>query len=149
VSWFHGILKDLRFGEFARLERKLSVRILEGRAPNGEGDTVVQDLLCYFPGEHVTVECPVRMDDHTPFQRRVWTAVREIPYGETRTYGGISRTLGIPGAARAVGSALGKNPWPIVIPCHRVVGSKGALTGFAYGTGWKSALLELERGSLW
>ena len=149
VNWIDGILNSLRFGELDRRERKSPVKIVAGCTQNEEGDAVVRDLLRYFSGESISVETPVRMDDYTPFQRGVWKAVRDIPYGETRTYGGVGRGLGRPGAARSVGGALGQNPWPVVIPCHRVVGAKGALIGFAYGTGWKSALLELERGTLW
>lgn len=82
----------------------------------------------------------------TPFQRRVWEALAAIPYGETRSYGEVARSLGRPEASRAVGAANGANPLPIVIPCHRVVGSNGSLTGFGGGLETKAALLELERG---
>ena len=82
----------------------------------------------------------------TPFQQDVWAALRRIPYGETRTYGDIAAELGRPTAARAVGAANGRNPISIVIPCHRLVGSTGALTGYAGGLERKRALLVLEGG---
>jgi len=80
----------------------------------------------------------------TPFQRKVWNALLSIPFGETRSYAEIARQIGRPGAARAVGAANGKNPLSIVAPCHRVVGSTGALTGFAGGLDVKARLLALE-----
>lgn len=84
----------------------------------------------------------------TPFQRRVWQAVAAIPFGETRTYAEIARAVGRPGAARAVGAANGANPLPLVIPCHRVIGSGGSLTGYGGGIALKARLLAWERGEL-
>jgi len=81
----------------------------------------------------------------TPFQGRVWDALSKIPYGETRTYGQIARQLGKPRAVRAVGAANGRNPLSIVVPCHRVIGASGKLTGFAGGLGAKARLLALEQ----
>jgi methylated-DNA-[protein]-cysteine S-methyltransferase len=80
----------------------------------------------------------------TPFQQGVWRQLRAIPYGKTLSYGHVARLLGRPGAARAVGGACHANPLLILIPCHRVVGSTGALTGFGAGLAVKKALLELE-----
>ena len=80
----------------------------------------------------------------TAFQREVWAAVREVPWGRTVTYGELAARLGRPGAARAVGAALGANPWLVVVPCHRVVGAGGSLTGFAAGVEAKRWLLERE-----
>ncbi len=80
----------------------------------------------------------------TPFQRQVWEKTRLIPYGETRSYSWVAEQIGKPGAARAVGQALGRNPLPIIIPCHRVVASDGKLCGFAGGLGMKRRLLSLE-----
>ena len=82
----------------------------------------------------------------TPFQRRVWDALLEIPYGETTSYGEIARRIGQPQASRAVGLANGSNPLPIIIPCHRVIGSNGSLTGYGGGLPIKQQLLALERG---
>jgi methylated-DNA-[protein]-cysteine S-methyltransferase len=81
----------------------------------------------------------------TPFQQQVWALVRDIPRGETRSYGDLARALGRPGASRAVGAANGANPLPLLIPCHRVVGADGSLTGFAGGLPLKRALLAHER----
>lgn len=78
------------------------------------------------------------------FQRAVWAALTEIPYGETSTYGAIARQLGVPNGARAVGLANGQNPLPIIVPCHRVIGSDGSLTGYGGGLPIKRFLLELE-----
>lgn len=83
----------------------------------------------------------------TAFQRRVWAAVAAIPYGKTRSYGAIATEIGAPSAVRAVGAANGQNPWPIVVPCHRVIGSDGSLTGFGGGLPTKRALLEFESGA--
>jgi O-6-methylguanine DNA methyltransferase len=80
----------------------------------------------------------------TPFQLQVWQELRRIPYGETRTYGEIARAIGHPGAARAVGAANGANPIAIIVPCHRVIGSDGALTGYGGGLPTKAWLLSLE-----
>lgn len=82
----------------------------------------------------------------TPFQRQVWRALLDIPYGETRTYGEIAAAIGTPGAARAVGAACGRNPLVLLIPCHRVVGADGALTGYSAegGVERKAALLKME-----
>jgi methylated-DNA-[protein]-cysteine S-methyltransferase len=82
----------------------------------------------------------------TPFQLRVWQALLDIPYGETRSYGELARRIGQPSASRAVGLANGSNPLSIVIPCHRVIGSNGSLTGYGGGLRIKQQLLELERG---
>ena len=80
----------------------------------------------------------------TPFQRKVWNALRTIPFGETRSYGQIAKQIGNPGAMRAVGAANGRNPVSIVVPCHRVIGSNGQLTGFGGGLDAKAFLLTLE-----
>lgn len=149
VSWKGGRLREIRLG---RLERNAPIQrpsVMEGRAPNAQGEAIVSALTGYFSGERVAFPEPP-IEDATPFQQAVWRAAREILHGETRTYGQIAEALGRPKAARAVGAALGKNPFPVVIPCHRVVGASGALTGFAAGVEWKAALLELDRrGCRW
>lgn len=121
-------------------------------APDGEGApppgldpaALVDKLRRYFEGEAVTFDEPLDPTVGTPFLRRVWAAAQAIPRGETRTYGDLARRAGSPHAARAVGQAMARNPWPIVVPCHRVVGSTGSLTGFAGGLAMKRQMLELE-----
>lgn len=100
-------------------------------------------LDAYFAGEVTRFDLALAPHG-SDFQLRVWTALQEIPYGETESYGELARRIGSPGAARAVGLANGKNPIGIVIPCHRVVGSNGSLTGYGGGLDRKRALLDLE-----
>ena len=102
-------------------------------------------LLAYFAGERRGFDLPLDPAG-TDFQRAVWEALRAIPYGGTRTYGEIAAAVGRPKAVRAVGQANHVNPLPIFIPCHRVVGTGGALTGYAGGLDRKRALLALESG---
>jgi len=99
----------------------------------------------YFAGKRQAFDLPLAPSG-TEFQRRVWAALAEIPYGETRSYGQIATAIGRPGASRAVGMANGRNPVSIVVPCHRVVGASGSLTGYAGGPERKQFLLDLERG---
>ncbi len=99
----------------------------------------------YFAGKRQAFDLPLAPSG-TGFQRRVWAALAEIPYGETRSYGQIATAIGRPGASRAVGMANGRNPVSIVVPCHRVVGASGSLTGYAGGPERKQFLLDLERG---
>ena len=106
-----------------------------------------EQLLSYFAGERRTFDLPLRMQG-TPFQIQVWQALREIPYGETRSYGDIARAIGNPRACRAVGMANNKNPLLIFVPCHRVIGADGSLTGFGAGLSVKEYLLRLEAGKL-
>ncbi len=102
-------------------------------------------LQRYFEGKAVAFDEPLDMRWLTPFQRRVYTLTRAIPRGATRTYSDLAREVGSPGAARAVGQCMARNPWPILVPCHRVVGSDGGLTGFGGGLEMKRWLLEMER----
>src|SRR3954466_1205616 len=104
----------------------------------------VEQLEAYFAGDRTDFELELDMVG-TQFQRRVWNALLTIPYGETRSYGEIARQIGSPGAFRAVGLANGHNPIGIIVPCHRVVGSNGSLTGYGGGLDRKRALLELEK----
>lgn len=99
----------------------------------------------YFRGERVSFdEIPIDGSKATDFQQRVWRLTRAIPYGVTRTYDALARAVGRPYAARAVGQCMARNPLPIIIPCHRVVGSAGDLRGFGGGLAMKRALLEME-----
>ncbi len=103
----------------------------------------VQQLSEYFAGERTTFSLPLSPTG-TAFQQRVWTQLCEVPYGETASYLDIAKALAKPTATRAVGAANGKNPIAIVIPCHRIIGANGKLTGYAGGLERKSYLLELE-----
>ncbi len=98
----------------------------------------------YLAGERSVFTLPIRLSG-TPFQRRVWNALQEIPYGTVTCYGEIARRIGTPRAVRAVGAACGHNPIPLLVPCHRVVGKRGQLTGFRGGLELKRWLLELEK----
>lgn len=104
---------------------------------------VAQQLRRYFSGRSAKFDVPLDLHG-TPFQKAVWQSLLGIASGTTRSYGDIARELGAPNAARAVGGAVGKNPVSVLVPCHRVVGSSGALTGYAGGVPRKIALLKLE-----
>lgn len=108
-------------------------------------EQAVRQLKEYFLGERRRFELPLNPAG-TAFQKQAWAALRQIPYGETRTYGEIARTIGNPAACRAVGMANNRNPIVIVIPCHRVLGAKGDLVGFGGGLSVKQYLLDLEMG---
>ena len=108
---------------------------------------VTGQLSEYFQRSRQKFNLPLRPQG-TPFQQAIWKCMMDIPYGETRTYGEIAEAVGNRNKARAVGGAANKNPLPIVIPCHRVVGSSGSLTGFAGGLAVKRFLLELEKRAL-
>lgn len=103
----------------------------------------VEQLSAYFAGELTEFDVDLALGG-TEFQRRVWSALLTIPYGQTRSYGEIAAEIGSPGAARAVGLANGRNPISIIVPCHRVIGSSGGLTGYGGGIERKTRLLELE-----
>ncbi|MBO2461353.1 methylated-DNA--[protein]-cysteine S-methyltransferase [Actinomadura violacea] len=103
-----------------------------------------EQLTAYFAGELTEFDLPLNLRG-TPFQGRVWAALQEIPYGETTTYGELAVELGKPSASRAVGLANGKNPVGVIVPCHRVVGSTGSLTGYGGGLDRKRYLLDFER----
>lgn len=98
----------------------------------------------YFAGVRREFDLPLALEG-TEFQRRVWAELRRIPFGETISYGELAARIGKPTASRAVGAANGRNPAPVVVPCHRVIGSDGRLTGFGGGLPTKQALLDLER----
>lgn len=106
-------------------------------------DGVIDQLDEYFAGERTEFDVPLRLTG-TPFQRSVWDQLLTIPYGETRSYGQLADALGRSGASRAVGLANGKNPVSIIVPCHRVIGSTGSLTGYGGGLDRKQRLLVFE-----
>jgi methylated-DNA-[protein]-cysteine S-methyltransferase len=104
-------------------------------------------LAEYFAGQRRAFDLPLAMAG-SPFQRRVWRALQDIPYGETISYGELARRIGVPSASRAVGVANGRNPVSVIVPCHRVIGADGSLTGYGGGLARKRLLLELEAGVL-
>ena len=106
-----------------------------------------RQLAEYFQGQRQEFSLPLAPQG-TPFQQRVWSALQTIPYGQTRSYGEIARQVNSPKGARAVGMANHRNPIAVFIPCHRVVGQNGALTGYAGGLWRKEKLLELEKGRI-
>jgi O-6-methylguanine DNA methyltransferase len=110
---------------------------------NGGNGDALEELDCYFRGQLKEFKCDLDLKG-TSFQKRVWEALREIPYGQTRSYGEIAKTIGNPKAVRAVGSANGANPVPIIVPCHRVIQFDGSLGGFGGGLDLKKNLLERE-----
>jgi methylated-DNA-[protein]-cysteine S-methyltransferase len=116
----------------------------DGRGPAGAVLARVRGQLTeYFDGTRTSFDLPLDAAG-SPFERRVWDLLRTIPYGATTSYGALARRLGDPRATRAVGAANGKNPIPIIVPCHRVVGARGELTGFGGGLDRKRWLLEHE-----
>ena len=105
---------------------------------------VKTELDEYFAGQRHSFDLPLDMQCGTAFQQTVWRALLAIPYGSSTSYGALSTVIGRPSAVRALGGAVGRNPFSIVVPCHRVIGAKGSLTGYAGGLERKSALLQLE-----
>lgn len=116
--------------------------------PRDDGHPLLQaaaaQLDAYWSGQAMVFDLPLDLQGGTPFQQQVWRALCDIPPGQTCGYGELARRVGRPSAARAVGAAVGRNPISIVVPCHRVVGSDGRLTGYAGGLARKSHLLALE-----
>ncbi|MFV0495345.1 methylated-DNA--[protein]-cysteine S-methyltransferase [Mycobacterium sp.] len=117
----------------------------EWRLDNSAFSDVARQLDTYFSGRLTEFDIKLELRG-TDFQQRVWRALLTIPYGQTRTYGEIAEQIGSPGAARAVGSANGHNPVSIIVPCHRVIGAGGKLTGYGGGLRRKQTLLDLESG---
>lgn len=111
-------------------------------------DPLKRTLEGYLQGAERRLDVPLDLGMGTPFQRRVWEAARKIPYGVASSYVDVARLAGHPRASRAVGNALGANPVPIVVPCHRVIHADRSIGGFSSGLTWKRFLLELERGQL-
>lgn len=131
-------------------KEKLRREILKEFPGAEEGDFFVKkarkELREYFSGRRIRFEIPLDLDGATPFQRKVYREMSGIPYGELRSYRWLARRIGKPKALRAVGGANARNRWPVIIPCHRIVGSDGRLTGFSApgGLPLKAALLKLE-----
>ena len=138
--------RGLRLVHFATGRRPKSPEPdwIEDKAPFKE---VIRQLEAYFAGKLQKFDLPLVLDG-TEFQVLVWQNLRQIPYGETTSYGQLAKRIGKPEASRAVGLANGSNPIPIIIPCHRVIGSNGDLTGFGGGLPLKKKLLALESRQL-
>ena len=116
-------------------------------APEQELGDLPDRLRLYARGEKVSFQDSLDFAGATPFRRAVWQATQEIPRGQTRSYGWLAERVGRPGAARAVGHAMATNPWPIIVPCHRVVTSNSGLGGYGGGLDMKERLLRLEGAS--
>ena len=137
-----GSRAGLRLVSFAAGKRARTVDP-EWQLDNSAFPEVVDQLQCYFAGQRTNFDLPLQLEG-TDFQKKVWTALREIPYGRTISYKKLAEIVGSPKGMRAVGAANGANPIPIIIPCHRVIGQDGSLTGFGGGLALKKLLLELE-----
>lgn len=135
--------KGLRRIAFETAKNPIRIKTDWQRAPAFFKEAKAQ-LTAYLSGDLKTFDLPLAPEG-TDFQKRVWQALMTIPYGAVKSYGWIARKIGNPKAVRAVGGANGKNPLPIVIPCHRVIGSNGSLTGFGGGLALKQRLIELEK----
>lgn len=144
-SYYNSKIGIVKIGECggAVCEIKITDRSGES-APSALSDTAFAQIAQYLDGKRKSFNFPTVMKG-TEFQNRVWSMLCDIPYGETRTYGEIAALLGNPKAARAVGSACNRNPLLIIVPCHRVLGANGSLTGFAAGIKIKKYLTELEK----
>ena len=112
--------------------------------PHAVLDRTANALQAYFDGDDRPLDLPLDLQGGTPFQQAVWQALLAIPRGQTLSYRALSERIGLPSAVRAVGTAVGRNPVSIVVPCHRVVGADGSLTGYAGGLERKASLLRLE-----
>ena len=115
----------------------------EASLPNKLSNQTFKQIQEYLAGERQIFDLPFRMQG-TDFQVKVWRALLDIPYGQTRTYGQIAAAIGQPRASQAIGGAVGRNPLWILVPCHRVIGADGSLTGYAGGLAMKKTLLNLE-----
>jgi methylated-DNA-[protein]-cysteine S-methyltransferase len=139
-------LTGIRFGPYRRDPAMKGIRATGDRPAVESLRPLLDQLGRYFSGHPIEFSVPLNLEGYTDFQRAVWKAIRAVPSGRTTTYGALAGELGDRKAARAVGAALGQNPFPILIPCHRAIGSDGSLTGFGGGVEWKRALLSLEGG---
>ncbi|MSS01685.1 methylated-DNA--[protein]-cysteine S-methyltransferase [Floccifex porci] len=137
------------YGDFILEEKNGKiVKIYPGSLENKETSFICtlckHQLIEYFEGKRKEFEIPFDVSG-TSFQIKVWNEVLKIPYGQTKSYQEIASLIGNPKASRAIGMAVHKNPIPFIIPCHRVIGKKGKLTGYAYGLSFKRELLEMEK----
>ena len=141
-----GDAAGLRHIDFEKEKSPLTIQAAWQREPDFF-TPIKRQLEAYFAGELKRFDLPLPLaPSGTAFQLKVWRALQEIPYGEVASYGEVARAIGNPKAVRAVGGANARNPIPIIIPCHRVIGSDGSLTGFGGGLTTKQRLLDLESG---
>ena len=142
-------LEFFRKGRMARLDARLARWFADAELVDGETPVIARTrewLRAYFAGESADISTLTLEMRGAPFERRVWEALKKVPAGTTTTYGAIARDIRSPEASRAVGMANGANPIAIIVPCHRVIGANGSLTGYGGGLPIKKALLALERG---
>jgi methylated-DNA-[protein]-cysteine S-methyltransferase len=142
-----GALAATAFGDEAALRQRLHEADTRLLADPARTQLAQRQVRAYFAGELREFDLPLAARG-TDFQQRAWAALRAIPFGETRTYGQQAALLGNPSAARAVGRANATNPLCLIVPCHRVIGGDGSLTGFAFGEEIKRRLLEHERAAI-
>jgi len=147
IAGTDGRISDLELPKPSHDEAESALKEgIEGTLVESEHDFsgAAEQIAAYFAGERVEFDCEVDISHAGAFDQRVWAAAKAIGYGERETYGGLAARIGCPGGARAVGQALGRNRIPLVIPCHRILRSDGALGGFGCGLGWKKRLLGIE-----
>jgi methylated-DNA-[protein]-cysteine S-methyltransferase len=137
-----GALVATAFGDLAAVQKRYGS--CDVTLDRQVGRNVREQVLAYCAGDRIDFTVPLAARG-TAFQNRVWSALREIPLGETRSYGQLAAMLGSPAASRAVGRANATNPICLIVPCHRVIGSDGSLTGFAFGEQLKQRLLDHEQ----
>lgn len=147
ITGRNGKISRLKLPRQNRIEAKsdmmegITGKFVENRHDFSE---LAEQIAAYFTGERVNFDCELDIDTASAFEKKVWQAAREIGYGEVQIYGWLASRIGQPKAYRAVGQALGRNPIPIIVPCHRVIGSDGSMRGFASGVEWKLRLIDLE-----
>ena len=148
IAWEGELIRRIEL-EADPQQRRLVLEVLDvcglptGEAPSGLASQIRKHLC----GKEVPNYSTVKLDQTigTPFQKAVWEVVRQVPYGQTRAYRWVAQQIGRPRAARAVGQAVARNPFPLVVPCHRIVASDGSLGGFSAGVSLKRLLVDLER----
>ena len=147
LVWSGETLRALDFGDHeTRFERLLRVHYGTARPEPARAPASIRDPIeAYFHGELTAIDAVPVETNGTPFQQQVWKALREIPAGHTTSYGALAARIGRAGASRAVGLANGSNPVGLVVPCHRVIGANGALTGYGGGIDRKRWLLDHEQ----
>ena len=131
-----------KYSSISRLIPRMRIKAV---GPHPLGNLLAHEIREYLLGKSIGFsDYPLVQHRFTAFQKKVWACLKCIPYGKTMSYYDLARRINSPGAARAVGQALKKNPWPILLPCHRVIGKNGKLGGFSSGAIWKKMLLSIE-----